>query len=341
MQLSYAQRLEDFHLDLALGDQATGTYIDVGAGHPVADNVSYWFYLKGWRGLVVEPQRALLDLYAHLRPRDIAVGSLVGDRDGEADFHVVERLHGFSTTIAEHARTAAGFGARVETVRMPMRTLASLIAEHDLGSVDFLKIDVEGAEAAVLAGMDWKRCRPRIVLVEATTPGSMAEAWREWEPMLLAQGYRFALYDELNRFYVAEEEHELARRLPSSPAPWDSARHLYDYGRAYERSDHPDHQLATELVRGFLAALPKLDPAFLADLLAARASARSETDEAGTERAMGVLFGTAEFPDDQPTPQPLPGMDATSLFRHLMQSDRFRAALGRIAAAYDGGHIMD
>src|SRR5690606_12082463 len=99
MQLSYAQRLEDYHLALALGDRETGTYIDVGAGHPVADNVSYWFYLKGWHGIVVEPQRYLLDLYAHLRPRDIAVGSLVGAQDGEADFHIVERLHGFSTTI--------------------------------------------------------------------------------------------------------------------------------------------------------------------------------------------------------------------------------------------------
>ena len=28
-----------------------GTYIDVGSGHPVADNVSFWFYLKGWSGL--------------------------------------------------------------------------------------------------------------------------------------------------------------------------------------------------------------------------------------------------------------------------------------------------
>jgi hypothetical protein len=59
MQLSYAQNLEDYHLDLAFAGQQMGTYVDVGGGHPVADNVSFWFYLKGWRGLIVEPQQAL------------------------------------------------------------------------------------------------------------------------------------------------------------------------------------------------------------------------------------------------------------------------------------------
>ena len=336
MQLSYAQRLEDYHLALALGDRESGTYIDVGAGHPVADNVSYWFYLKGWRGLVIEPQPALINRYAHLRPRDIAVCTLVGDHEGEADFHLVERLHSLSSTIAEHANVATAYGARVETVRLPVRTLASLIAEHDFGRADFLKVDVEGAEGAVLAGMDWSRCRPRVVVVEAVSPGSMTEAWREWEPVLKAHGYEFVLFDELNRFYVASEEEELKARFPRAPVDWSSARHLYDYGRAHERPDHPDHKLAKALVYSFLAALPELDPALLSDLLLRRALAAGEPDANATT---DLLFGTAEFPG--PSPRPAPGADCAALMRKLMASDRFRAAVGRISAAYDGGHVMD
>jgi len=55
MELSYSQNLEDYHLSLAFAGQSTGTYIDVGAGHPIADNVSFWFYERGWHGIVVEP----------------------------------------------------------------------------------------------------------------------------------------------------------------------------------------------------------------------------------------------------------------------------------------------
>ena len=84
MDLSYAQNLEDYHLARVFADCPTGFYIDVGAGHPVADNVSFWFYLQGWRGIVVEPQGALADLYAHVRPRDVAIRGLLGARTGEA-----------------------------------------------------------------------------------------------------------------------------------------------------------------------------------------------------------------------------------------------------------------
>ena len=72
MDLSYSQNLEDYHLSLAFAGQAIGTYIDVGAGHPIADNVSFWFYERGWQGIVVEPQPELAALYQRLRPRDLA-----------------------------------------------------------------------------------------------------------------------------------------------------------------------------------------------------------------------------------------------------------------------------
>src|SRR5215213_6779521 len=149
MDLSYAQNLEDYHLARLFAGQADGFYIDVGAGHPVADNVSFWFYLQGWRGLVVEPQQDLAAIYAHIRPRDIAICGLVGRSIGEADFHLVERLHGFSTTDEAHARGAAAFGAGFRTVRMPATTLAALCEAHAPSRVDFLKVDVEGAEAEV------------------------------------------------------------------------------------------------------------------------------------------------------------------------------------------------
>ena len=79
MDLSYSQNMEDYHLSLAFAGQRTGMYIDIGAGHPIADNVSFWFYERGWQGIVVEPQRKLVELHSRLRPRDICVCSLIGN----------------------------------------------------------------------------------------------------------------------------------------------------------------------------------------------------------------------------------------------------------------------
>ena len=83
--ISYAQRYEDMHLLRAFGEQASGFYIDIGAGHPVYDNVSFAFYLRGWRGITVEPNPWLAQLSEAVRPRDIRIASLVGAGAGRGD----------------------------------------------------------------------------------------------------------------------------------------------------------------------------------------------------------------------------------------------------------------
>jgi FkbM family methyltransferase len=308
MDLSYTQNLEDYHLSLAFAGQRSGRYIDIGAGHPIADNVSFWFYERGWQGIAVEPQAELAGLYTRLRPRDIVVQSLVGRACGEADFHAVGRLHGFSTTVEHHAQRAKQFGADYRTFRMPMVTLARLCEQH-AGEIDFLKIDVEGGEADVLAGGDWRRYRPKVIVIEAVLPGSGEPAWSAWEPFLLAQGYRFALFDTLNRFYVAQECPEIFAKMPSERAPWDKVTHMYEIGRAPENAKHPDHALAQELARGFWASLPYLDLDLIAEILR-RARANS--------RRTGSLD-----------------------FSAAIDTEAFRTALGRIACGYDGGQIVD
>jgi FkbM family methyltransferase len=309
MELSYSQNLEDYHLSLAFAGQTTGTYIDVGAGHPIADNVSFWFYERGWQGIVVEPQPELAALYQRLRPRDLAFRGLIGRESGEIDFHVVDRLHGLSTTRVDVAQKARDFGANYQTRRMPVTTLAELCESYGVSSIDFLKIDVEGAEGDVLLGGNWQRFRPKVVLVEAISPMTSEPSWQHWEPFLFAQGYRFVLFDTLNRFYVAQEQPEIMARLPTERAPWHAVRHMYEIGRAPENEKHPDHALAKDLARGFWASLPHLDPGLVTSILT---------------RARRITR-----------------RDDLAALASMVETEQFRAALGRIACGYDGGQIFD
>ena len=304
--LSYAQNLEDYHLSLAFSDRPTGTYIDIGGGHPIAGSVSFWFYERGWQGIVVEPQESLAVLHRQLRPRDTVVRSLIGRESGSANLFVVDRFHALSTTIEANADKTKSLGVEFQTVKLPMMTLAELCTTHGIDTIDFLKIDVEGAEADVIAGGDWQRHRPKVVVVESIKPITNEPAWEEWEGALLAHGYRFALFDTLNRFYVAEEHPDILAKLPSERAPWESVTHMYEIGRAGENPKHPDHQLASDLVHGFLARLPFLTPELLASLLN-RENKLSEAD-----------------------------------IRHLQKmlvDEQFRMRLGRIACGYDGGQV--
>jgi FkbM family methyltransferase len=304
--LSYAQNMEDYHLDVAFGGAPQGRYIDIGGGHPVAGSVSFWFYQRGWSGIVVEPQPALAALHRRLRPRDTLVEAVIGRSSGETDFFKIDRLHGLSTTVRANAEAAGVHGVGFETVTLPSISLAELCRTHAIDSIDFLKIDVEGAERDVLEGADWSRWRPRIVVVEAVTPLTNAPAWSDWEPLLLENNYRFALFDTLNRFYVAAECADILERMPHDRAPWDVVTHMYEIGRAPENSNHPDFALAEELARGFWASLPLLDDKTLAMLLA------RARDCKGAER---------------------------QALDEYVRSEAFLAALGRIACTYDGGHV--
>jgi FkbM family methyltransferase len=308
LPLSYAQNLEDYHLSLAFAGQPTGTYIDVGGGHPVAGSVSYWFYERGWQGLVVEPQEPLAALHRRVRPRDTVVSGLIGAHSGTAKLFVVDRLHALTTTIEAYADNARSYGAGVASITVPAMTLAELCASHDIEAIDFLKIDVEGAEADVIAGGDWRRYRPKVVVVEAIKPLTGEPAWDAWEGMLLEHGYQLALFDTLNRFYVADEHSDILPRLPPERAPWDAVRHMYEIGRAGENTAHPDDQLARALVHGFLARLPHLAPELLASFL--DREGKLSSDDLGT-------------------------------LQRMLADEALRLRLGRIACGYDGGQLFE
>jgi FkbM family methyltransferase len=333
--LSYAQRFEDFHLWRCFDGEPPGFYVDIGGGHPVFDNVTFAFYLAGWRGLVVEPNPALAALTRAVRPRDDLFEGLCGAASGTATLYLQREFHGLSTTVAEHARAAESeVGRSAEAVTLPMATLAELCAQHAPAQFSFLKVDVEGAEADVLRGADFTRFRPRLIVVEAIKPLSLAPAWDEWEPLLARHGYAYVWDDELNRYYVAAEASALAERLMAGPKWYADEPQIGNFKPAGEDPAHPDHRLATLLSGLDMAKLPLLERSVLLDRLTAGIDGLDRPADHAAIRAR--LFGAAAAVQQNDLPQ---GKESTpqsirDAYRRIIDSDAFRAACGRIAASY-------
>ena len=216
--VSYAQNGEDVVLWRALRHVDGGRYVDVGANAPDTDSVTKAFYDRGWCGLDVEPVAQFAEQLRAQRPRDAVTQVAVTRTDqDEVVLHEVAGT-GLSTLVDELVPDAAS-GHAVNDVRVPGRRLDGLVAEH-LGDreVHFCKIDVEGAEADVLAGVDLRAWRPWVLVVEATRPNSTESAHAAWEPGVLDAGYELTLFDGLSRFYVAAERAEQLRAALSYPA---------------------------------------------------------------------------------------------------------------------------
>lgn len=337
--LSYAQHFEDVYLMRCFRERKDGFYIDVGAGHPVIDNVSFAFYLKGWHGITVEPNPSLARLSHSVRPRDIAVETLVGSAPGRAKFYLVDDFHGLSTTIGENARAAAeNYGKQSNELTLPVTTLAALCEKHRPKAIDFLKIDVEGAEKDVLEGADWQHHRPRVVVIEATMPASPEPNWSGWEPFLLKQRYRFVFFDGLNRYYVAEEEAALAVHFEAPVNPFDKAVQLSRYRKALEDGSHPDHKLAKLLAEAFLTRAPLISPELMIELLIAELNPVALAHPA-TEHDIAAVFdrllGREPTEEEmQEARQAVKGKTLRELYQVVVGFDSVRAALGRISGSY-------
>lgn len=194
---SFAQ----FNTDVALVDllpRAEGLYLDLGCSHPTVMSNTYAHYLKGWRGIVVDPCRKI-DLYAGLRPRDIAVPYAVGDRDGTITFHELSE-DTWSTVSLEEARLRkVPFSTRIVQVRR-VSTLLKELGWHL--PFDLVSIDVEGHEEAVLAGCPFEDgWRPSVIVLEACFPCTETPSFAAWEHRLLAFGYEHVGTAGVNRLY--------------------------------------------------------------------------------------------------------------------------------------------
>lgn len=338
-RLSYGQRFEDLHLLRGFGEgTAPGFYIDIGAGHPVVDNVSFAFYLRGWSGIAVEPNPALARMTRAVRPRDIVVQALAGAASGTATYYLIDEFHGLSTMIERHARGAhTEFGKSSTEIPLPVIPLAELCAAHAPASIDFLKIDVEGAEADVLRGADFSRFRPKVVLVEALAPFTLAPAWDAFEPLLTRHGYRYAFFDSLNRYYVVEEEADIARRLADAPADLGGVTMFGTLGGALAEEAHPDRRLALLFARGAMIRAPLLDTALIVDMLTADFTPEQLGRPLGDK---DVALAYDRLCGGHPPAAWREGLalaggeTVRSLYIRIAESDWFRTRLGRMSGSY-------
>ena len=148
------------------------TVIDIGANMGL---FSLWAAPQARHGRViaVEPTAAIdvlehsarLNLLSHVTPLKAAIG-----RDGETielehypGFNIVTHQHGWRPAAITRAAVRLLYGrAGVEPVRVaaPCVSLGTLMDEHEIDSVNFLKVDCEGAEYEMfreLAPRHWSR----------------------------------------------------------------------------------------------------------------------------------------------------------------------------------------
>jgi FkbM family methyltransferase len=166
---SFASAGEDMILRHLVGsDRMDGFYVDVGAFDPVRGSNTYFFYLNGWRGINVEARPGSRALFDRVRPRDTNVEVGVSKERGELTYYFIgedSTMNSFSREFLEHIDM---LGEVKREIAVPVVPLSEVLERHlPAGqAIDFLSVDVEGHDLQALESNDWRRFRPRFVVVE-------------------------------------------------------------------------------------------------------------------------------------------------------------------------------
>ena len=181
-----------------------GFYIELGANDGVLASNTYYLQKKlNWNGILIEPSP---NLYTRCKKnrgnKNKVLCYACVSKDYKKKF--VEMIYSDSMTVAndlesdiknpeEHAQKGKDFLSEHEDIfkfKAQAETLTNIINDNsDVAIIDFISLDVEGAEIEVLKGLDFKEITIKYLLIESRD-------LKKLEPFLVNFG--FILIDKLS-----------------------------------------------------------------------------------------------------------------------------------------------
>lgn len=144
-----------------------GVYMDVGAHDGVSiNNTLYFEQTHGWTGINIEPIKSVFDKLVVNRPNDININCAVCNTDGETDFLCntgrTEMISGIKSLynirhIKRLARDNRRCQGKTKTIKVPTKRMETILDDCGIKIINYLSVDVEGAEFEVIKSINFDK----------------------------------------------------------------------------------------------------------------------------------------------------------------------------------------
>ena len=163
---SYAMDGEDLAIDQYIEKKEKGFYVDIGAHHPIHRNNTQLLFNRGWEGINIDVNQFSIDLFNFLRPDDLNLLTAISDQEGEITFYYQKKFSQLNTTDKKiaHEHFNGNFNERLVKCQSIHNILIN--SKYKEVKIDFLNIDIEGAEMKVLRTLNFEIYDPKLICIE-------------------------------------------------------------------------------------------------------------------------------------------------------------------------------
>jgi len=163
---SYAMDNEDIAVLNYFKEKQKGFYVDVGCYHPIHRNNTYLLYKQNWNGINIDTSEFSIDLFNYMRPQDLNYNCAISNKNEILKLFYQKELSQLSTTVETQAKSA--FQGEIKEKEIQAFSLDEILnrSRYKNTKIDFLDIDVEGADLKVLEGLSFDKYKPEIICVE-------------------------------------------------------------------------------------------------------------------------------------------------------------------------------
>lgn len=201
---SYSQFAEDLVILSVLKESKSNSkfYVDIGCHHPKRGSNTYFFYKKGWNGLLVDLEDVKVLACKIARPRDQVIKAAVSDKKEKVTIFSPRQYSTNSTIRLDSIENSENYKdiGTIET-----STLNELLEKCDAPrDFSFLNIDVEGADLQVLKSIDLNFYEPAVICIEnwLSRNGIDAILSSEIHQYLINSKYQLQAWSGLSTIYL-------------------------------------------------------------------------------------------------------------------------------------------
>jgi len=186
------------------------TYLDIGANEPIIGSNTYNFYLRGYHGVLIEPNADLCRMLTAARPNDKVLNFGIGSKNQTAaTYYMFGREHTAMNTFSEEeAKNTEKEGIPIkQVVQLPLKDINDVIAEHFTEAPTIISLDVEGLDEEILRRLDFDKYQPLLICVETVSYNVGREFIKKKGilDLLIARGYFIYADTHVNTIFCSRK----------------------------------------------------------------------------------------------------------------------------------------